>query len=157
MAEQTSCDAKCQYADPEKAADCNCECEGKNHGQGSDTRIWEAKAARLSKTRKAFRRHLNEQEPKSGTRLYRHNRAEFDKQYAEWSGKPIEEVIAETEEPLVDEEKFELLKSYDDGQDPRYWVHVRNKATGKTEYRTGTSKDDLVVITKDSVPAEAGW
>ena len=86
----TPCDSKCQYADPEKAADCKCECAGANHGQGQDTRIWELKRERLSKTRKAFRKYLNAQDPRSGTRLYRHNREEFNKQYLEWSGKSEE-------------------------------------------------------------------
>ena len=93
----THCDSRCQYADPEAAADCSCECAGANHGKGEDQRVWQAKEDRLGITRKAFRKFLNGQEPKTGTRLYRRNREEFDKQYAIWKTEQ-EAKQAETDE-----------------------------------------------------------
>lgn len=156
---ETKCDAKCQYANPEQAADCKCECAGKNHGQGTDTRVWEAKAERLSKTRKAFRRELNAKEPRSGTRLYRHNREEFDKQYAEWSGKPMQEQLAldpakEGEDKSITTvhqsgSEVTVIKDQQVGDDT--YSHVR-RSNGKTEYR----KNDKL-ITKAQLPTELGW
>src|SRR5690606_25649163 len=80
----TKCDNKCLYADPEQADDCHCECGGKNHGKGTDEAKWAAKELRHIGTRRAFRAYLNEQEPKSGNRLYRRHRQDFERQYAEW-------------------------------------------------------------------------
>lgn len=156
---ETSCDAKCQYANPELDADCNCECAGKNHGKGTDTRVWEAKAERLSKTRKAFRRELNTKEPKTGTRLYRHNREEFDKQYAEWSGKPLQEALPLEDKPeeIVSVhsagtgENAEITVIKDSNLSGDTYSHVR-RSNGKTEYR----KNDKL-ISKKQVPDELGW
>lgn len=146
---ETACDAKCQYANPDQAGDCKCECAGKNHGQGTDTRKWEVKAARLSKTRKAFRRELNAKEPRSGTRLYRHNREEFDAQYAVWAGK-AEPVVGEPVQTTHTNGK-ETWVIKDQEFEGHTYSHVR-RSNGKTEYR----KDDKVV-TKADIPAELQW
>lgn len=149
---ETKCDAKCQYANPEKDADCKCECAGKNHGQGTETRIWEAKAKRLSITRKAFRREMNANEPRTGTRMYRHNREEFDKQYLIWKIKQTgEEPVLE--DPVVSTHVSgnEVTVIKDQEFEGHVYSHVR-RSNGKTEYR----KDDKVV-TKADIPAELKW
>ena len=150
--QQITCnDARCLYA---QSDDCDCnQCGGALHGSQAgnmeDPR-WVAKAERLSKTRKAFRKLLNSQEKGSGTRLYRRNREEFDKQYAIWA-----EVETPAEQPEeiktvhVSGNETTVIKDKKVADDT--YSHVR-RSNGKTEYR----KNDKV-ITKAEVPAELGW
>lgn len=157
------CDTRCQYANPE-IPDCNCECGGKNHGQGTDTRIWELKNTRLSQTRKAFRKFLNAQVKGSGSKLYRKNRSEFDKQYLIWkngSSKEDPSLITDaveldkqlTPEPVTTVHKSgsEVTIIKDQEFEGNTYSHVR-RSNGKTEYR----KNDKL-ITKSGVPTELGW
>lgn len=154
------CDTRCQYANPELPDNCDCECGGKNHGQGTDTRIWELKNQRLSQTRKAFRKELNKNEKGSGTKLYRKNREEFDKQYLIWKNK--EQVGIDPAKPGADKTittvhsagngpkaEITVIKDATVGED--VYSHVR-RSNGKTEYR----KNDKL-ITKAGIPAELGW
>lgn len=157
MAEQTKkiaapCDSRCQYANPDNP-DCNCECGGSNHGQGSDVRVWEKKRARLSITRKAFRKSLNAEVPRSGTHLYRHQREEFDKQYLIWKSAQLaqqeNETAPEQTTTVPQGSELTVIKDAKIGEDT--FSHVRRQ-NGKTEYR----KNDKL-ITKAQVPTELGW
>ena len=150
--QQIQCnDARCLYATND---DCDCKhCGGALHGSkvgNMGDPQWVAKTERLSKTRKAFRKLLNSQEKGSGTRLYRRNREEFDKQYAIWA-----EVETPAEQPEeiktvhVSGNETTVVKDMKVGNDT--YSHVR-RSNGKTEYR----KNDKV-ITKAEVPAELGW
>lgn len=152
---KSKCDTRCQYAYADDSG-CDCECGGANHGKGTDTRIWEAKEKRHSTTRRAFKEFLNKQEPGSGRKLYKKDRAEFNKQYAEFSGKTEEEVKAEEselEKPIVSThvtgDNITVIKDQKFGED--VYSHVRRN-NGKTEYR----KNDKI-ITKASLPTELGW
>lgn len=152
------CDTRCQYADPDKIENCDCECAGKNHGQGTDIRIWETKKARLNSTRKAFRKFLNAQVKGSGSKLYRKNRAEFDKQYLLWkNGDSLgtapngEELVLEKPITTVHQSGSEVTIIKDQEFEGNTYSHVR-RSNGKTEYR----KNDKL-ITKKGVPTELGW
>lgn len=75
-------DARCIYAFSEE---CDCKiCNGAGHGGGMGLPKWDEKVKKLSKTRKAFRKMLNEKEAGSGRKLYRKNRLEFENQYQAW-------------------------------------------------------------------------
>ena len=150
------CDTRCQYANPELPDNCDCECAGRNHGQGTDLRIWEAKKTRLGQTRKAFRKLLNSQVKGSGSKLYRKNRAEFDKQYLIWKN---QEVVGIDSAKLGEDKSIttihksgsELTIIKDQEFEGNTYSHVR-RSNGKTEYR----KNDKL-ITKKGVPTELGW
>jgi len=153
MAESTTkvnCnDLRCLYALSE---DCDChQCGGAFHGSGANNMadpIWIKKVERSSKTRRAFRKYLNEQDPKSGTRLYRRHREEFNKQYAEWSGEP-QEIVTVHSAGTGPTSEVTVIKDRRAGND--VYSHVR-RANGKTEYR----KNDKL-ITKANVPEHFGW
>lgn len=150
------CDTRCQYANPDLPDNCDCECAGRNHGQGTDIRIWEAKKTRLGQTRKAFRKFLNSQVKGSGSKLYRKNRAEFDKQYLLWKNQEV--VGIDPAKPGADKTITTIHKSgsevtviKDQEFEGNIYSHVR-RSNGKTEYR----KNDKL-ITKKGVPTELGW
>lgn len=150
------CDTRCQYANPELPDNCDCECAGKNHGQGTDLRIWEAKKTRLGQTRKAFRKFLNAQVKGSGSKLYRKNRAEFDKQYLIWKDPSVtlmDSIQEDLPEPITTVHKSgsEVTIIKDQEYEGNTYSHVR-RSNGKTEYR----KNDKL-ITKKGVPTELGW
>jgi hypothetical protein len=143
----THCDARCQYA-VDVGGDCDCECGGKNHGQGTDTRIREAQAVRHSKTKRGFKEHYNnEHGERAAQKLYRRDRAEFNKLYAAYSGKeaPVEEITT------VHQSGSEVTVIKDANFSGDIYSHVR-RSNGKTEYR----KNDKL-ITKAQVPEELGW
>lgn len=147
----TSCDSRCQYADPEKSGECNCICKGKNHGQGSNSEVWDQKHKRLSVTRKAFRKSLNNQEPRSGTHLYRRDRLEFNKQYTIWKENQLTHEESNTNEisTVPQGSEFTIIKDAKVGDN--YYSHIRRQ-NGKTEYRNNDK-----VITKKEIPTELGW
>jgi hypothetical protein len=146
---ETACDLKCQYANPEHASECKCECGGENHGKGTDVRRWEAKEKRHAKTRRAFRAHLNAKESKSGNKLYRRNRTEFNRLFAEWQKEHGVEPKEEIETVHKSGSEVTVIKDATVGED--VYSHVR-RSNGKTEYR----KNDKM-ITKADVPKELGW
>ena len=162
---QAQCDLRCQYANPADDAECKCVCGGKNHGKGQNKAKWDAKQERHLKTRRAFRAHLNSEKPRSGNRLYRRHRQEFEKQYAIWreghGGKPQEQKQEEQKEHGVESKVEEVKTVHQSGSDVTVikdakvgndvYSHVR-RSNGKTEYR----KNDKV-CTKADVPAELGW
>jgi len=153
MAESTTkvqCnDLRCLYALSEE---CDChQCGGALHGSGANNMadpIWVKKVERSSKTRRAFRKYLNEQDPKSGTRLYRRHREEFNKQYAEWTGK-AEPVVSIHSQGMGSTANVTVIKDQQHNGDT--YSHVR-RSNGKTEYR----KNDKL-ITKTQIPEELGW
>lgn len=147
---QAQCDLRCQYANPSEDADCKCVCGGKNHGKGQDQAKWDAKQERHQKTRRAFRAHLNKEEPKKGNRLYRRHRQEFNRLFAEWRGDSIETKPSEEIETVHKSgNDITVIKDAKVGDDT--YSHVRRN-NGKTEYR----KNDKLVTKKD-LPAELGW
>lgn len=149
---QSHCDSRCQYANPDNV-ECDCECGGKNHGQGTDTRIWEAKQKRLGATRKAFRKHLNKEVKGSGTKLYRRNRAEFDRLYDLWKLTQDEtpnQITTVHSKGMGENAEITVIKDAEFNGDT--YSHIRRIKTGKTEYR----KNDKL-ITKGQVPVELGW
>lgn len=160
------CDTRCQYANPE-IPDCNCECGGKNHGQGTDTRIWEIKNTRLGKTRKAFRKMLNKELKGQGTKLYRKNRAEFDRLYETWKltkedpslitdaveldkQLPPETITTVHSKGMDKNAEITVIKDAEFNGDT--YSHIRRIKNGKTEYR----KNDKLT-TKGQIPVELGW
>lgn len=159
---QSHCDSRCQYANPENT-ECDCECGGTNHGQGTDTRIWEIKNARLSVTRKAFRKYLNGIEKGSGTKLYRKNRAEFDKQYLIWKTPSSKEDPTLIDDAIKLNDSITTVHSAGNGSkseitiikdqefDGDIYSHVR-RSNGKTEYRINDK-----ITTKSGIPVELGW
>lgn len=140
------CDARCQYA-IDASGDCDCECGGKNHGQGADPMVREKQAQRHSKTRRHFKDQYNEEHGiRAAQRLYRKDRAEFNKLYAAFAG--VEEnklnLPSKKKAPEV-EAKFEVIKESGEFQHVRY----PNK---KTAYLQSGK-----VITKAQLPVELGW
>lgn len=148
-------DAKCYYA---WSDDCDCKhCEGAAHGGGINNLndpIMVKKQARHKTTRRAFRELLNQESPRSGVRLYRRNREEFERRYAEYlkeqgvEPKP-EEIVTVHSKGMGDKAEVTIIKDAKVGND--FYSHVR-RANGKTEYR----KNDKV-CTKADIPAELGW
>lgn len=138
------CDSRCQYAmDP--AGDCDCECGGTNHGQGTDPAIREKQIARHGKTRRAFKEQYNDKNGiRAAQKLYRKDRAQFNKLFAEWSG-TTEEVTTVHQSGT----EVTVIKDSKVGDDT--YSHVR-RSNGKTEYR----KNDKL-ITKAQLPVELGW
>lgn len=154
MADAKLCDAKCLYA---MSDDCDCKnCGGAHHGSGINNMedpIWVKKITRLSKTRKAFRKELNAKEPRSGTRLYRHHREEFDAQYAIWSGRAEEskpeEIVTVHSKGMGPDAEITVIKDATAFGD--HYEHIR-LPNGKTQY-----KKNGKIITKGDVHGSLQW
>lgn len=144
-------DAKCYYA---WSDECDCKhCNGAAHGGGINNLndpIMVKKNARHKTTRRAFRELLNQESPRSGIRLYRRNREEFETRYAEYlKSQGVEPKPEEITTTHVSGSEITVIKDAKVGND--VYSHVR-RSNGKTEYR----KNDKV-CTKAGIPAELGW
>ena len=166
---KSNCDTRCQYAYTEEG-ECDCRCEGRNHGKGQDVEIRSKQAERHSKTKRAFRKYLNAKDPGLGRRLYRRNRDEFNKQYDQWlktpdhittihskgMGPQAEVTVIKDSKPKVElfhhtgEVSYQILKETKIGEN--IFQHVRYLKTKKTAYLLNGK-----VITKAKLPENLGW